>query len=56
MTKGLVPLLLLLALLIAGCGGAQRPPSDEVTTRMNAADERALDSPRAHPDAGPPAG
>ena len=50
-------LLLVTSLAFAGCGGALIPPGDEVTTRMNAKDEEALDdaSPRHDAGATPPA-
>ena len=43
-------LVLLFALgLAAACGGPQRPPNDEVTTRMTSADEAALDGDQSAP-------
>jgi predicted small lipoprotein YifL len=47
-------LLLVICLAVAGCGGALIPPSDEVTTRMNARDEQALDDGALRHDAGAP--
>ena len=47
-------LLLVISLACAGCGGALIPPSDEVTTRMNAKDEAALDDASPRHDAGAP--
>lgn len=45
-------LVLLFALgVAAACGGAQRPHNDEVTTRMTAADEAALDGDQTAPAA-----
>ncbi len=48
--KRYIAVLILLAtgLVFAHCGGKLIPPADEVTTRMNAQDERAL----KHADAG----
>lgn len=44
MMRIMTALLLLLAMAAAGgCGGPVIPPGDEVTTRMNERDERALD-------------
>jgi hypothetical protein len=37
--------LLVAGLLFSDCGGRLIPPADEVTTRMNAKDERALKTP-----------
>jgi len=45
-------LLLVICLAFAGCGGAMIPPADEVTTRMNAKDEEALDDASPRHDAG----
>jgi predicted small lipoprotein YifL len=45
-------LLLVIGLALTGCGGALIPPSDEVTTRMNAKDEQALDDASPRHDAG----
>lgn len=43
--RGTATLLLVISLASAvGCGGAQLAPNDEVTTRMNARDEEALDA------------
>ena len=47
-------LLLVIYLAVAGCGGALIPPGDEVTTRMNARDEEALDDGALRHDAGAP--
>jgi hypothetical protein len=44
-------LLLVTSLAFAGCG-ALIPPGDEVTTRMNAKDEEALDDASSRHDAG----
>ena len=44
--------LLVMSLAFVGCGGAMIPPSDEVTTRMNAKDEEALDDASPQHDAG----
>ena len=45
-------LLLVTSLTFAGCGGALVLPGDEVTTRMNARDEEALDKASSRHDAG----
>jgi len=50
--SGTVTLLLVTSLALAGCRGALIPPSDEVTTRMNAKDEEALDDASPRHDAG----
>ena len=46
-------LLLLASLTFTGCQGT-RVPADEVTTRMNARDEQALDDAAPRRDAGAP--
>ncbi|MCK5795714.1 MAG: hypothetical protein KAI47_00910 [Deltaproteobacteria bacterium] len=45
-------LLLATSLTLTCCGGTLIPPSDEVTTRMNAKDEEALDDASPRHDAG----
>jgi len=45
-------LLLVTGLSLAGCAGGLIPPGDEVTTRMNARDEEALDDASPRNDAG----
>lgn len=46
--------LLVTSLAFTGCRGSTIPPSDEVTTRMNAKDEEALDDGALRHDAGAP--
>lgn len=46
-----VLILLVTSFLLAHCGGKLVPPADEVTTRMNAKDEKALSN--ANAPAGP---
>lgn len=50
--RGTAILLLVLSLASTGCGGAQIAANDEVTTRMNARDEQALDDGAPPHDAG----